>query len=113
MKQGERSLMVDRNGVSLTEWTMEQVFAGERLYSALQTELDGAIYTAVVDTTGANLLPVHEIAGIVAHGLLEAAMRQIMATKMPCSLTEFESAARFVYASCHALEETHGDARRQ
>lgn len=86
----------------------EKMFAGERLYSALQIQTSEAIDLAVMRASDAiALMSTHEITGIIVHGLLEAAMRQIMTTKMPVTLAEFEGAARLVYASCHQHEEGH------
>ena len=93
-----------------TGWSTEQVFTGERLYCYLQAEVTEAIDLAVGQVAELQQLTLHEVAGIIAHGLMETAMRQIMAAKMPCSLAEFEAAARQVYQSCHGLND-HGDAR--
>ena len=89
------------------EWNAEQVFAGERLYCAVTVEAAKAIGKAMAQISSEDIrrLPLHEITGIIAHGLLEVAMRQIMVAKMPVTIDEFGMAARLVYASCHQYEE--------
>jgi len=97
------------NGDGVNDWTLEQVFTGERLYCSVTVAVGKAINEAVMEVMRAapeTFLPArHEITGIVAHALLEVAMRRIMAARMSCTLAEFEAAARFVYASCHAQEQ--------
>jgi hypothetical protein len=94
-------------------WSMEQVFTGERLYGHLQVEVAEAIDLAVAQVAELRHLTEQEVAGIIAHGLMETAMRQIMAAKMPCSMADFEAAARMVYANCHAHDEHHGETHQQ
>jgi hypothetical protein len=92
------------------EWNAEQVFAGERLYCAVTVEAAKAIGRAMAEISSEDIrrLPLHEITGIIAHGLIEVAMRQIMAAQMPVTIDEFGMAARLVYASCHQHQGDEG-----
>jgi hypothetical protein len=101
-------MLVNGDGVTARDWTMEQVFAGERLYCSLQVEVAEGIDIAMSQVPEAGTLSMHETTGIIAHSLMETAIRLIMAARMPCSLMEFENAARLVYRSCHAIEEQGG-----
>jgi hypothetical protein len=112
MKQREQRILMQIQMPGETGWSTEQVFTGERLYCYLQVEVTEAIDLAVGQVAELQQLTLQEIAGIIAHGLLETAMRQIMAAKMPCSLSDFLNAAAQVYQSCHGLDG-HGDAHHQ
>lgn len=93
-------------GDETCDWTRERITAGERLYSGLQSEVAEAVDLAVSQAAeSVRLLSSAEISGIIVHGLIETAVRQIFKTKMPCTLEQFEQAARFVYkTSCHHEE---------
>jgi hypothetical protein len=106
-------MLVNGNGATAGEWTVEKIFAGERLHCYLQVELAEAIDLAVSQVAEMRQLSMREITEITTIALMETAMRQVMAAKMPCTLAEFEAAARLVYLSCHQHDDTHGDARRQ
>jgi hypothetical protein len=89
-----------------TEWNA----TGERLYCAVTVQAAKAIGRAMAEISSEDIrrLPLHEITGIIAHGLIEVAMRQIMVAKMPVTIDEFGMAARLVYASCHQHQGDEG-----
>ena len=97
-----------------TTWTKESLFAGERLYCTVQAETIEAIDLEVMKLAESrSLMSKQEIACNIAHSLMETAMRQVMATRMPVSLAQWEGAARLVYLSCHQQERKgNGTIRR-
>jgi hypothetical protein len=98
LREDERVTTLDNAG-----WTKDQVMAGLHFYGTLQAEVAEAVGRAgSLSPHALVLLGPSEIVGVIVHGLLESAMRQILAARLTVSLADFERAARFVYrSSCH------------
>jgi len=94
------------NGGAAAEWSVEQVFVGERLYCGVTVAAANAVVRAVREAEVFGHLPLNEVTGVVVHALMETAMRQIMVSKTPVSLAQFEEAARLVYVACHQHEKS-------